>query len=125
MHSLTNQTDLFSFSPNFVKKKILRFNMPKINQPKYLSALNFALKLHSKQMRKGTQIPYFFHLSSVSNHVIEIEETSFGCSGPISNPFNVVVIDAPISVIIGLDTSCVGDTLDYFVPFLPNAKLTL
>ena len=65
MHSLTNQTDLFSFSPNFVKKKILKFNMPKINQLKYLSALNFALKLHSKQMRKGTQIPYFFHLSSV------------------------------------------------------------
>lgn len=55
--------------------------------------------------------------NNVSNHVIEIEETSFGCSGPISNPFNVVVIDAPISVIIGLDTSCVGDTLDYFVPF--------
>ncbi len=45
--------------------------MPKINQLKYLSALNFALKLHSKQMRKDTQIPYFFHLSSVSNHVIE------------------------------------------------------
>ena len=71
MHSLTNQTGLFSFSLNFVKKKILKFNMPKINQLKYLSALNFALKLHSKQMRKGTQIPYFFHLSSVSNHVIE------------------------------------------------------
>ena len=45
--------------------------MPKINQLKYLSALNFALKLHSKQFRKGTKIPYFFHLSSVSNHVIE------------------------------------------------------
>ena len=45
--------------------------MPKINQQKYLSALNFAFKLHAKQIRKGTQIPYFFHLSSVSNHVIE------------------------------------------------------
>ena len=45
--------------------------MPKINQPKYLLALNFAFKLHSKQFRKRTKIPYFFHLSSVSNHVIE------------------------------------------------------
>ena len=43
----------------------------KINQKKYLEALNFAFKLHSKQFRKGTKIPYFFHLSSVSNHVIE------------------------------------------------------
>ena len=45
--------------------------MPKINQQKYQTALNFAYKLHKKQIRKGTQIPYFFHLSSVSNHVIE------------------------------------------------------
>ena len=43
----------------------------KINQKKYLEALNFAFKLHSKQFRKKTKIPYFFHLSSVSNHVIE------------------------------------------------------
>ena len=43
----------------------------KINQKKYLEALNFAFKLHSKQFRKGTKIPYFFHLFSVSNHVIE------------------------------------------------------
>jgi (p)ppGpp synthase/HD superfamily hydrolase len=43
----------------------------KINQKKYLEALNFAFKLHSNQFRKGTKIPYFFHLSSVSNHVIE------------------------------------------------------
>ena len=43
----------------------------KINQKKYLKALNFAFKLHSNQFRKGTKIPYFFHLSSVSNHVIE------------------------------------------------------
>ena len=46
-------------------------NVKKINQKKYLEALNFAFKLHSKQFRKGTKIPYFFHLSSVSNHVIE------------------------------------------------------
>ena len=45
--------------------------MKKINQKKYLEALNFAFKLHSKQFRKGIKIPYFFHLSSVSNHVIE------------------------------------------------------
>ena len=43
----------------------------KINQKKYLEALNFAFKLHSEQYRTETKIPYFFHLSSVSNHVIE------------------------------------------------------
>ena len=45
--------------------------LKKINQKKYLEALDFAFKLHSKQFRKGTKIPYFFHLSSVSNYVIE------------------------------------------------------
>ena len=45
--------------------------MPKINQQKYLLALNFAYKLHAKQMRKKTKIPYFTHLVSVSNNVIE------------------------------------------------------
>ncbi len=55
--------------------------------------------------------------TSNGNHVITIEETSFGCSGPISNPFNVYVIQAPQTLIIGSDTSCIGDTLDYFVQF--------
>ena len=42
-----------------------------IDKKKYKKALDFAYKLHLKQIRKGTQIPYFFHLSSVSNFVIE------------------------------------------------------
>ena len=52
-----------------------------------------------------------------SVNTIEIEETSFGCVGPLSNPFNVYVIDAPQTIIIGSDTSCIGDTLDYLVQF--------
>jgi gliding motility-associated-like protein len=52
-----------------------------------------------------------------SVNTIEIEETSFGCVGPLSIPFNVYVIDAPQTIIIGSDTSCIGDTLDYLVQF--------
>ena len=55
--------------------------------------------------------------TSSSVNTIEIEESSFGCSGPLSNPFNVYVIDAPQTLIIGSDTSCIGDTLDYLVQF--------
>ena len=40
-----------------------------------------------------------------------------GCVGPLSIPFNVYVIDAPQTIIIGSDTSCIGDTLDYLVQF--------
>ncbi len=42
-----------------------------IDKIKYKSALDFAYKLHFKQIRKGTEIPYFSHLISVSNNVIE------------------------------------------------------
>lgn len=39
--------------------------------PKYENALRFAARLHAKQRRKGTKIPYFTHLMSVSALVIE------------------------------------------------------
>ena len=43
----------------------------KIDKKKYKRALDFAYKIHFKQVRKDTQIPYFTHLVSVSNYVIE------------------------------------------------------
>ena len=43
----------------------------KIDKKKYKKALDFTYKIHIKQNRKGTGIPYFTHLVSVSNNVIE------------------------------------------------------
>ena len=48
----------------------------KIDKKKYKKALDFTYKIHFKQNRKGTGIPYFTHLVSVSNHVIEEEGTT-------------------------------------------------
>ena len=42
-----------------------------IDKKKYKKALDFTYKIHIKQNRKGTGIPYFTHLVSVSNNVIE------------------------------------------------------
>ena len=42
-----------------------------MNKIKYKKALDFAYKLHFDQNRKKTKIPYFTHLVSVSNNVIE------------------------------------------------------
>ena len=42
-----------------------------MNKIKYKKALDFAYKIHFDQNRKKTKIPYFTHLVSVSNHVIE------------------------------------------------------
>ena len=42
-----------------------------IDKKKYKKALDFAYKRHFKQSRKGTGIPYFTHLVSVSNNIIE------------------------------------------------------
>ena len=40
----------------------------KIDKKKYKKALDFTYKIHFKQNRKGTGIPYFTHLVSVSNN---------------------------------------------------------
>jgi (p)ppGpp synthase/HD superfamily hydrolase len=42
-----------------------------INKNKYKKALDFAYKIHFDQKRTDTEIPYFTHLVSVSNNVIE------------------------------------------------------
>ena len=42
-----------------------------LDKKKYKKALDFAYKIHFDQNRKKTKIPYFTHLISVSNHVIE------------------------------------------------------
>jgi (p)ppGpp synthase/HD superfamily hydrolase len=42
-----------------------------LDKKKYKKALDFAYKIHFDQNRKKTKIPYFTHLVSVSNHVIE------------------------------------------------------
>ena len=55
--------------------------------------------------------------TQTGNASLTIEETSFGCSGPISNPFDIDIIEAPQTMIIGQDTACIGDTLDYLVQF--------
>ena len=47
-----------------------------MNKIKYKKALDFAYKLHFDQNRKKTKIPYFTHLVSVSNLVIEGEGTT-------------------------------------------------
>ena len=43
----------------------------KIDKKKYKKALDFTYKIHFKQNRKGSGIPYFTHLVSVSNNIIE------------------------------------------------------
>ena len=43
----------------------------KIDKKKYKKALDFTYKIHFKQNRKDTGIPYFTHLVSVSNNVME------------------------------------------------------
>ena len=48
----------------------------KLDLDKYLEAYTYSYKLHKKQMRKGSNIPYFTHLSSVSNLIIENNGTT-------------------------------------------------
>ena len=50
--------------------------MKKLDLDKYLEAYTYSYKLHKKQIRKGSNIPYFTHLSSVSNLIIENNGTT-------------------------------------------------
>ena len=51
--------------------------MKKFDLDKYLRWPMFTVcKLHKKQTRKGSNIPYFTHLSSVSNLIIENNGTT-------------------------------------------------
>ena len=50
--------------------------MKKFDLDKYLEAYVYSYKLHKKQTRKGSNIPYFTHLSSVSNLIIENNGTT-------------------------------------------------
>ena len=45
MHNITNQTDLFSFSLNFVKKKILKFKWNYSRSEEHTSELQSRLHL--------------------------------------------------------------------------------
>ena len=45
--------------------------MKGIDKKRYKRALDFTYKIHFNQIRKGTNIPYFTHLVSVSNYIIE------------------------------------------------------
>ena len=50
--------------------------MKKFDLDRYLEAYVYCYKLHKKQTRKGSNIPYFTHLSSVSNLIIENNGTT-------------------------------------------------
>ena len=50
--------------------------MKKFDLDEYLEAYVYSYKLHKKQTRKGSNIPYFTHLSSVSNLIIENNGTT-------------------------------------------------
>ena len=50
-------------------------------------------------------------------HVLTLEESHIGCTGPPSNPMDVYVIQAPQTVMLGPDTVCIGDTADFLVQF--------
>ena len=50
--------------------------MKKFDLDEYLEAYVYSYKLHKNQTRKGSNIPYFTHLSSVSNLIIENNGTT-------------------------------------------------
>ncbi len=54
---------------------------------------------------------------------VSVQETNFGCPGPMAPDVTVAVTTVPIVSLSGQQrTVCVGDTITYRVPFLPSTR---
>lgn len=53
-------------------------------------------------------------------YIFTVQETNFGCVGPMSPPDTVTMITAPNANISGPLNVCFGDTNQYSVSFIPN-----
>ena len=72
LYSTTNSGYYLTWSWNYGCAIYFQFILLiMINKNKYKKALDFAYKIHFDQKRTDTEIPYFTHLVSVSNNVIE------------------------------------------------------
>ena len=72
LYSTTNSGYYLTWSWNYGCAIYFQFILLiMINKNNYKKALDFAYKIHFDQKRTDTEIPYFTHLVSVSNNVIE------------------------------------------------------
>jgi gliding motility-associated-like protein len=54
------------------------------------------------------------------NYNFTVQETNYGCVGPISPPFTVQLLNPPSINVVPNSPVCFGDTVGYFVQFSPN-----
>ena len=57
---------------------------------------------------------------NAGNYNFTIQETNFGCTGVVSDPFTVKLLNPPSIYIVPNAPVCFGDTVGYFVQFSPN-----
>ena len=57
---------------------------------------------------------------NAGNYNFTVQETNYGCIGPVSPPFTVKLLNPPSIYIVPNAPVCFGDTVGYFVQFSPN-----
>jgi len=57
---------------------------------------------------------------NAGNYNFTVQETNYGCTGPVSPPFTVKLINPPSIYVVPNAPVCFGDTVGYFVQFSPN-----
>jgi len=54
------------------------------------------------------------------NYNFSVQETNYGCIGPVSPPFTVKLLNPPSIYVVPNAPVCFGDTVGYYVQFSPN-----
>ncbi len=57
---------------------------------------------------------------NAGNYNFTVQETNYGCIGPVSPPFTVKLLNPPSIYVVPNAPVCFGDTIGYFVQFSPN-----
>ena len=57
---------------------------------------------------------------SAGNYNFTVQETNYGCTGPMSPPFTITLLNPPTVNIVPNAPVCFGDSVTYFVQFFPN-----
>ncbi|MBC8265895.1 MAG: gliding motility-associated C-terminal domain-containing protein [Flavobacteriales bacterium] len=57
---------------------------------------------------------------NAGNYNFTVQETNYGCIGPISPAFTVMLLNPPSIYVVPNAPVCFGDTVGYFVQFSPN-----
>ncbi|MBK6888776.1 MAG: gliding motility-associated C-terminal domain-containing protein [Sphingobacteriales bacterium] len=76
--------------------------------------------LNGSSFYHGSAMGVIFNSPPGTVFDVTVQETNYGCKGPMSPPVKVYVTGPPKTVIDGKKVVCAGEVVQYCVPFIPK-----